>query len=104
MRCELLQNRFHIEHGFLSHAKVAFLKVIAKFILPFFCIVHELDILYINRRHHYNKKEKMELFFCIVFDLHYLCRRKSGTRQSESKFSLRSFAFSLNKKKLHSAI
>lgn len=36
MRCELLQNRFHIEHGFLSHAKVAFLKVIAKFILPFF--------------------------------------------------------------------
>ena len=93
-----LQNRFHIEHGFLSYAKVAFLKVIAKFILPFFCIVHELDILYINRRHHYNKKEKMELFFCIVFDLHYLCRRKSGTRQSESKLSLRSFALSLNKK------
>ena len=28
----------------------------------------------------------MELFFCIVFDLHYLCRRKSGTRQSESTF------------------
>ena len=81
-----LQNRFHIEHGFLSYAKVAFLKVIAKFILPFFCIAHELDILYINRRHHYNKKEKMELFFCIVFDLHYLCRRKSGTRQSESTF------------------
>ena len=81
-----MQNRFHIEHGFLSYAKVAFLKVIAKFILPFFCIVHELDILYINRRHHYNKKEKMELFFCIVFDLHYLCRRKSGTRQSESTF------------------
>ena len=114
-----LQNRFHIEHGFLSYAKVAFLKVIAKFILSFFCIVHELDILYINRWHHYNKKEKMELFFCIVFDLHYLCRRKaalgnlktsfhcarlhylcrrkSGTRQFENKFSMRSFALSLYK-------
>lgn len=41
----------------------------------------------------------MELFFCIVFDLHYLCRRKSGTRQSESKLSLRSFALSLQKNK-----
>ena len=34
----------------------------------------------------------------------YLCIRKSCTRQFESKLSLRSFAVSLHKKKLHSAI
>ena len=35
-----MQNRFHIEHGSLSHAHVAFFTVIAQFILPFACLGH----------------------------------------------------------------
>lgn len=75
MRCELFAESLPYRAWLLIACKSSLFKGNSQIYSSFFCIVHELDILYINKRHHYNKKEKMELFFCIVFDLHYLCRR-----------------------------
>ena len=82
MRSELFAESLPYRAWLLIACKSSLFKGNSQIYSSFFCIVHELDILYINRRHHYNKKEKngVILLYCVRF------------------------ALSLQKKKRHSAI